>query len=377
MFPSSPQSLYSVRSVTAGHLSSDLDFHELELMHHYQELVCCTLSRQPPIQQTWQSVIPKEATAHSGLMHALLALAALHHSHLGSNGYGRFRSAAIRHQNLSISYLRSLINNASPENCNALFALSTSVVVFVFALPQSPIAPTDFDPFQEMIRLVELVKGACAVVKMTREWVSQGPLRPLLFPGAWDVRLVVADEIGNALKCLILCNDTFVQSEPERATYGTAIKMLRQTFEMLALNPDDQCLSLLWVALMEREYIDLLRAEEPMALVLLAHFGVALHVSRRNWWSGNWGYQIVKAVHDMLDGHWHPRIQWPMVSVGLWNHTATADTCVPPSSAFQHLFDGPKIPPHQTNISQPMRFSCDPIVMPGTEKLSLKPEWLC
>jgi hypothetical protein len=346
-------------------------------MHHYREWVCCTLSGQPLVQQTWQSVIPKEATEHSGLMHALLALAALHRSHLGSNGYGRYRAAAIRHQNLSLSYLRSLINNTSPENGNALFALSTSVVVFVFALPQSPIAPTDFDPFKEMIRLIELVKGAFAVVEMTREWILQGPLRPLLFPGAWEVRLVVADEIGNALKCLIFCNDMLIQSESERATYGTAIKTLRQTFEMLTLNPDDHSLGLLWVALMERRYIDLLRAEEPMALVLLAHFGVALHASRRNWWSGNWGYQIVKAVHDMLDGHWRPRIQWPMVSVGLWNHTAMTNACVPPWSAFQCLFDRPKIPLHQTSFSQPTRFSYDPIVRPGTEKLSLEPDWLC
>src|SRR5271163_4776915 len=197
-------------------------------------------------------------------------------------------TAVSRHQNLSLPYPRTLINNASPNNYNALFALSTSVVVFVFALPQSPIAPTDFDPFQEIVRLIELTKGAFAVVEITREWILQGPLRPLLFPGAWEVRLMIVDEIGDALNHLIFCNDTLVQSESERAAYGTAIKTLRQTFEMLTLNPNDRSLSLLWVALMERRYIDLLRVEEPMALVLLAHFGVALYISRRNWWSGNW-----------------------------------------------------------------------------------------
>ena len=38
---------------------------------------------------------------------------------------------------------------------------------------------------------------------------------------------MVADEIGDALNHLIFCNDTLVQSESERATYGTAIKTLR------------------------------------------------------------------------------------------------------------------------------------------------------
>ena len=64
---------------------------------------------------------------------------------------------------------------------------------------------------------------------MAREWILQGPLRPLLFPGAWEVRLVVADEIGNALNRLILCNDTLVQSESERVTYGTAINTDRKS----------------------------------------------------------------------------------------------------------------------------------------------------
>jgi hypothetical protein len=300
-------------------------------------------------------------------MHSLLALAALHRSHFDNDGHSRYASTAMRYHSLSLPYLRSLINDASPKNYNALFALSTSVVVFVFALPQSPITPTDFDPFKEIMRLIELTKGALTVVEMAYEWILQGPLRPLLFPGAWEVRLVVADEIGNALNRLIFCNDTLVQSESERAIYGTAINTLRQTFEMLMLNPNDYGLSLLWVALIERRYIDLLRAEEPMALVLLAHFGVALYISRRNWWSGNWGCQIVKAVYNMLDGYWRPWIQWPMASVGLWDHTSIADTCLPPSSAFQQK------PLHQISFSQPTRYSCDPIVSPSTEKPSPEP----
>jgi hypothetical protein len=57
--------------------------------------------------------------------------------------------------------------------------------------------------------------------------------------------------------------------------------MLRKTFEMLTLNPADHGVGLIWAAVLERQYIDLLKAEEPMALVLLAHFGVALHASRK------------------------------------------------------------------------------------------------
>ena len=272
-------------------------------------------------------------------MHGLLALAALHRSQVGSNGHGHYRNIAMKHQNLSLPHLRSLLNSASAENCNALFALSTFVVVFVFALPQSQIAPTHFDPFKEAIRLIELVKGVFVITEMTREWILQGPLRPLLLPGVWTVRLVVPEEIGDALNCLTLCNETMVQNDSHRATYWTAIQMLRQTFELLTLNPGDQGVGLMWVAVMERQYIDLLKAEEPMALVLLAYFGVALHASRRNWWSGNWGCQLVKAVYDKLDENWRRWIQWPLVCVGLWTDSPIADPCVSPSITPHRLID--------------------------------------
>jgi hypothetical protein len=56
-----------------------------------------------------------------------------------------------------------------------------------------------------------------------------------------------------------------------------------------------------------------------------------------------------------------------MVSVGLWDHTSIADTCLPPSSAFQQK------PLRETGFSQPTRYSCDPIVSPSTEKPSPEP----
>jgi hypothetical protein len=332
-----------------GQSSIDLGIHELELMHHYQAMVCSTLSGQPPVQQTWQSVIPKEATSHPGLMHALLALAALHRSHFDSCRSSHYRNAAMRHQNLSLPYLRSLLNNASTENCNALFALSVTIVIFVSAWPQSQIAPTEFNPFKEMITIIELVKGLSAVAKMTRNWILQGPLRPLMLPGQWGVSLAIPDDIGDALNCLLLRNNTLMQSDSKRVTYNKAIGMLRKTFEMLTLSPADFGMSLFWTAIIERHYIDLLKAEEPMALVLLAHFGVALHASRKNWWSGNWGCQLVKAVYEMLEDHWRPWIQWPVIRVGLRSVSPLTVPCVVRSYISQDL---PELPIDQIDFPQ-------------------------
>jgi Fungal specific transcription factor domain len=329
--------------------STDLGIHELELIHHYQAMICSTLPGQPPVQQTWQSAVPKEAMSHSGLMHALLAIAALHRSHFDRCRSDHYRNVAMRHQSLSLPYLRSLLDNASAENCNALFAHSTIIVVFVSALPQLPVALADFDPFQEIITIIELVKGISAVAGMTRDWILRGPLRSLLLLGAWEASLVIPKDIEDALNCLLLRNDTLIQSNSKQATYNTAIGMLRKTFGMLAMNPADRGMGLLWAGIIDRHYIDLLKAEEPMALVLLAHFGVALHASRKDWWSGNWGYQLVKAVSDKLEDHWRLWIQWPIIRVGIRSVSPLAAPCVLQSYISQ---GPPKLPIDQIDFPQ-------------------------
>lgn len=326
--PLASHSLYGARAGTVGHLSLDLNRHELELVHHYQAWVSSTLSGQPPVQQTWQSAIPREAASHAGLLHSLLAVAALHRSRLDRNGLVWYRDAAIKHQNLSLAYLRSLITKPSAQNCNALFVLSTFVFLFEFALPQSPIGPPQFDAFETMIKVIELLKGVRAVTEMTRPWLLQGPLRALLLPGVWEVKLVIPDDISNVLDWLLLKNETLIQSGFRRTTYETAIRMLGTTFEVLTLDPDGHGVGLLWAAIIERRYLDLLEAREPMALVLLAHSAVGIHASRANWWSGGWGRQVVRAVYDMLDHQWRCLLHWPLINVGLYTDTLPLDCCV-------------------------------------------------
>ena len=60
------------------------------------------------------------------------------------------------------------------------------------------------------------------------------------------------------------------------------------------------------------EYIDVLRRQQPEALVILAHYGVLLHRSRRFWIFGDAGAFMIRAIAQHLGSYWHDALSWPL-----------------------------------------------------------------
>jgi hypothetical protein len=111
--------------------------HEMQLMHHFTTVVYTTLSGPSMKERMWQVEVPREAMVHPYLKHGVLAVSALHLHYVDSRDSSHYEVAAQRYFHLAISSLRPLVGQSSPTNCNALFALSTLVLAFTLALPQS------------------------------------------------------------------------------------------------------------------------------------------------------------------------------------------------------------------------------------------------
>jgi hypothetical protein len=56
----------------------------------------------------------------------------------------------------------------------------------------------------------------------------------------------------------------------------------------------------------------LLRQREPLALVMLAHYGVLLQYLKHRWCFDEWCVRVSKAVWTILDDQWRPLIHWAM-----------------------------------------------------------------
>ncbi|RAL00469.1 uncharacterized protein BO80DRAFT_425631 [Aspergillus ibericus CBS 121593] len=94
-----------------------------------------TLSRNPSIDWTWKSTIPKLAVHNASLMHGILALSALHLAFLHtSHPRKEYLNTVQSHHLKAIAAVRN-INALSQENASAAYALSNIIIIFHFRAP--------------------------------------------------------------------------------------------------------------------------------------------------------------------------------------------------------------------------------------------------
>jgi hypothetical protein len=67
-----------------------------------------------------------------------------------------------------------------------------------------------------------------------------------------------------------------------------------------------------WQVLVSMEYITLVQAHNPPALIILAHYAVAMTTVRTAWYTQVWAERALHSINRALEGtiqHW---IRWPM-----------------------------------------------------------------
>ncbi|KAI9832806.1 MAG: hypothetical protein M1819_004026 [Sarea resinae] len=312
-----------VISVIAAQPSAGFTLQDLELLHHFSTVVCFTLAGQPKLQRMWQISVPKAAASHAFLMHCLLAVSAAHlvHSHLGD--CESYRIAAVKHQDLSLSLFRPQLHHVTPENCEALIACASLLVVLALL----PGMSKKQDPIEDILEICQLARGVHEIVKAGGNQIAAGTLEPLLRPRSWDDSPPLTQDVSAALEQLDRVIGNLSEPEPTRAVYRVASHGLIKAFQASMLNPDHQSVVFLWLVFIDRPYIELLRAREPMALVILAHYSVVIHGSKDIFWSQDLGFRLVEAVYAKLPPDWRHLISWPLRTVGLdwtWSHPVVA-----------------------------------------------------
>jgi hypothetical protein len=56
-----------------------------------------------------------------------------------------------------------------------------------------------------------------------------------------------------------------------------------------------------WSFQIPAEFLELLEARRPFALVILAHYAVILHHLKSSWWMGDWGNRILQEIGNILE----------------------------------------------------------------------------
>ncbi|KAI0382708.1 hypothetical protein F5Y04DRAFT_42180 [Hypomontagnella monticulosa] len=70
-----------------------------------------------------------------------------------------------------------------------------------------------------------------------------------------------------------------------------------------------------WLYRMREPFVTCLRAVEPLALVLLAHYAVLLGTMSECWFLEGWPQHLISAIDDLLGSEHKPWLRWPREQV--------------------------------------------------------------
>lgn len=297
-------------------------------MHQYSTLTCFTMTDIEENLPTWQYVIARLAFKHEFLLHGLLALSALHTSS-GTYFQDRFLDDLARnHQSLALASYIPLLRDINEVNCNALFAFSAILGATSFAfLQQQEIQTTSPEFITSVIDVFELLVGSTVIAVEGRNWLKNGELANLLGPHPFLVRETsnCCPDARSSLDAIIACAEVVKtpsssgSSTPEdnMCVYASSAQLLTRLFPGTPSERVSMEKVVGWPALAGIPLIARLKKGDAIALIILAHYGAALHMSEHIWYLKGLGIRLVRAIADVVDEEWIPYLSWPLSQVSI------------------------------------------------------------
>ncbi|PGH00362.1 hypothetical protein GX51_05861 [Blastomyces parvus] len=248
---------------------------ELELMHHYATTACAVFADYEVYRSIWQVAVPREAQSYQFLMHVILAISALHISHLRESDPGSgssYKELARTQYHDAVASFRSMVPRMTDSNSSAVFAFSNLTVYFAFGSSKFSVNNGRMeDPIGELLDVFTLLRKAMETIRSSWDSLSDGPLAILLQrgPGITDRRYLPPD-IAMGLELM----EQFCQSVPNirdsdgkiNETYQVAIKQLWDSFVMAETKRKDWSMALRFPIIFSEEILQSLRRRDPTAL---------------------------------------------------------------------------------------------------------------
>ncbi|MCJ1273499.1 hypothetical protein MMC21_001291 [Puttea exsequens] len=326
---SSPGSVVD-QSVPELHVSpgpaQDITLEDLGLMHLYSISTWHSLDDVPEVREIWQELVPQEAVSQPYLMHGLLAMAALHKISLGVVDSAHYLALAMKHHSLALAKSKLELENISEHNCHALFAFSAITAIYTLALPVSQNAVMMEDPVKKIASTAIMMRGSSTIVQSHLDDIRNGKYGILVRSDFHSDNLSMPRQMAAVLSDLKTQVRLHDKDQSNLTGCSLAFERLRICFVNMHFDPEAHTISVdsrdravMWsfLATVDTEFISLLFANEPMALILLAHYAVLLHSLNGMWWCRGWGISLIRSISGLLGKDWEPTLRWPMKQIGL------------------------------------------------------------
>ena len=334
-----------------------LDF---ELLNTFTTQTCPTLTSFPSICIAYQTTVIAEALNYDYLLEIILAISAFHLASMETEPYQPVSlcysqispnltkkelclKAGQAHYTQAVRFFRRSLNNLQRNNCHALFACSGLVFIATLAQhhqdhlenplqsssPRIPVSSvSDRSPpaalqngLDKVLHWMRLLRGINTILLPSMIWIEEGPFKTLLVQKQEVLSKYESGDIDPKVACHLDKYYSFLsRAEIDTAVAETcqaALASLRNSFAVATCEIFDHQSIFLWPVVMSDNYLTLLEARQPEALVILAYFSVLLFVGDFKWWINDWPYDTLSFVKENLDPKWDVWLQWPVSVIGL------------------------------------------------------------
>ncbi|CAI7656427.1 unnamed protein product [Penicillium glandicola] len=313
-----PQALPSLSSL--GPFPSTLAVFDLELLHHWTTSTCYTLSRSPAVQTIWCTEAPRIGFETPPVLHTLLAFSALHLARSDESRRAACIAHAQMHHSTAVREMIPLVSTLARDNGSALFIFSTLTCMFSCAKPSEE---GDFLVLFERGNLSEwarLFRGTTTVIRTGGEDLRTGRLAPIFANGA---SLAAAHHSPQALEQgkphvwelqQMIWRECAADSSL-RGIYQDALDELARTLS-LAIRPGimrrlESADVFRWLFDVSDAYLNLLCQEEPVALIIFAHWCTTVRQIEWMWWMEGLSSRLLGQLYSVLDPKYRDWLAWP------------------------------------------------------------------
>ncbi|KAK3322868.1 hypothetical protein B0H66DRAFT_555379 [Apodospora peruviana] len=369
--PSSPSSLPSEPShPNCSHHDNKFPCNNIALFNHFVQHTYHSIDSSSTSKHIWQNVVPKMSFRHDFLKHGILACAALHLAHLQPSLRQEYVAIAAHHQTKALPDFHALVSSdlaakvsdgTDDGTCDAVLAFSRLMVVYCFATCNStnsttlatsepPIGRGELDWLTAIRDSASNFYRVCSIVAATN-----GPLRPLIKES------ILREQSNPFLAATKRCErwenspkhqtrfrqllDLLGSGEVERVGHGekmttaylSALPVLAKSYGYAYAAAASQgmqddgvmmwTVARIWPAAVQDEFLQLLGAKKPAALVLLAHYIVLVGPLEEElglWYLKGFRKGVLERIYRQLSDcnsgdsvDWKAWLEWPFAEVGL------------------------------------------------------------
>lgn len=311
---------------TSNTMASTLNMDDLELMHHFSVVTARELSIGPSSFEIWNMIVPKIALSHEFVMHGILATSALHLAHLCPEQRQAYWRKAAVHQNRALELLHITMEHPTRDNADALFVFSLIIFYLASAAPSTAEDLMDEEPLGPAIHTIHMLRGVRMILEAVKHWVEQGPLAQVLrwHPGHIPSNPTFRhpDTEEHFSKLLIFCSTTpNLNNDTEMddvEIYAAAASSLRASFLKVESVPqgDPNTPPIWhWAVRLPATFVERLKEQHPVPLVLLAHWCVILLQARNYWWVGSWVDRTMGEIEGCIIQEHRSWLEWPIEKI--------------------------------------------------------------